>query len=40
MRDTDKEKELNALREEVEQMKKDIAKLYDFIEKLVAIVKP
>lgn len=40
MRDTDKEKELNALREEVEQMKKDIAKLYEFIEKLAAIVRP
>ncbi len=35
-----KDKELEALRAEVEQLKKDMARLFKIIEKIAAMVKP
>ncbi len=40
MFDSDKDKEIKALRAEVDQLKKDVARLFELVEKLIAIVKP
>ncbi len=40
MFDSDKDKEIKALRAEVEQLKKDVVRLYGLVEKLIAIAKP
>ncbi len=40
MFDSDKDKEIKALRAEVDQLKKDVTRLFDLVEKLIAITKP
>ncbi len=40
MFDSDKDKEIKALRAEVEQIKKELARLYALVDKLISIVNP
>ena len=40
MFESSKDKELEALRAEVEQLKRDIARLFSLMEKITAMIKP